>query len=102
MKKAMFYIGLNDKDSKIQEIETKNAKDIIENIFYDVVNGCTIYNAQGIYKHDNGMKVKENTIIVECFDIDDKDINYIAEYLKKALNQESIAVNVAEINAMFI
>ncbi len=102
MKKVTFYIGLNDKDSKIQEIETQNAKNTIQDIFYNVVNGCTIYNAQGVYKHDNGMKVKENTIIVECFDMDEKDIYYIAEYLKKALNQESIAVNIQEINCMFI
>lgn len=102
MKKVSFYIGLNDKESKVQEIETQNAKKIIESIFCDVLDGCTIYSARGIYKHDNGEKVIENTFIVECFDVMEKDIYFICEYLKKALNQESIAVNVQEINCMFI
>lgn len=102
MKKVTFYIGLNDKDSKIQEIDTQNARNTIENIFIENCDGCTIYTAKGIYTHENGVKVVENTICVDVFDMDDKDVFYIAEYLKKAINQESIAVNVQEINCMFI
>lgn len=102
MKKTSFYIGLNDRESKVQEIATQNAKQLIENVFFELTDGATIYSARGIYKHNNGEKVQENTIIAECFDIDEKDIYAICEYLKKTLNQETIAVNIQEINAMYI
>lgn len=102
MNKISFYIGLNDMESKVQEIETATAKNVVENIFLENCNGCTIYSAKGIYTHDNGEKVCENTIIAEVFDMEEKDIYFICEYLKKALNQESIAVNIAQVNAMFI
>lgn len=102
MKKVIFYIGLNDKETKVQEISTENARKIIENIFYKNTEGCTIFNGSGIYKHENGYKVKENTLIVECFEMRENEIYFICEYLKKALNQESIAVNIQEINCLFI
>lgn len=102
MKKYTFYIGCNDKDSKTQIVSHEKARHIVESIFIDVMDGCTIYDGQGIYKHENGQKVNENTFIVECFDCAEKDVYFVAEYLKKALNQESIAVNVTEINSMFI
>jgi hypothetical protein len=102
MKKYTLYIGLNDMETKTQEIETSEARKIIEDIFYNKIGGATIYLARGVYAHNNGEKVLENTVIVECFDAEKDDIVYISEYLKKVLNQESIALNIQEIEAQFI
>jgi len=102
MKKISFYVGINDKDEKKQIISTEKAQKIIEGIFYDIIGGATIYNGTGIYTHEDGKKVIENTFICEVFDIDIDYIRIICEYLKKALNQESIAINITEIECMFL
>ena len=102
MKKTSFYIGLNDKDEKKQIISTEKAQKIIECIFYDIIGGATIYSGTGIYTHEDGKKIIENTFICEVFDISMDYVKVICEYLKKALNQESIAVNVTEFESMFL
>lgn len=102
MKKHTLYIGLNDATEKRQLVSTENARRIVENIFYDVIGGATLSEARGIYKHTDGTRIVENTIRAEVFGAEDADIEYIAEYLKKALNQESIAVEYSEVVSRFI
>lgn len=102
MEKYTIYIGLNDKDAHIQLIDTNDARHETENIFYEKIGGATISLARGIYQHENGERILENTIRVEVFGADFDDIVYCCEYLKKVFNQESIAVNVTEVKAQFI
>lgn len=102
MKKHTLYIGLNDKDEKRQTVITEKALSIVEGIFLDVIGGATISEARGIYTHENGQKVIENTLRVETFGANDDAIRFCAEYLKKALNQESIAVESVESNSVFM
>ena len=96
MKKYTLSIGLNDKDSKVQKITTTEAYKIIENILLsNQIEGCTIYEAKGIYKHDSGIITTENTLRVEVYDFDNKLINNIIESIhaiKAALNQETVAL----------
>lgn len=47
--KYTLYIGLNDKDSKVQEINTIDAYKIVGRL----VGDCTIKEARGLYLHDN-------------------------------------------------
>ena len=100
--KYTLYIGLNDQQTKTQLIDTNEARHIVEDIFYNKIGGATISLARGIYKHDDGTRVLENTIRVECFGADYTDIVYCAEYLKKAFNQESIAVNKEIVQSVFM
>lgn len=102
MKKYTLYIGLNDAETHTQVISTESARRIVENVFFDAIGGATITESRGIYRHDDGTRVIENTIRAEVFGADAADIRYVAEYLKKALNQESIAVETAEIVSEFI
>lgn len=102
MKKHILYIGLNDKEEKKQLFTTEKALSIVEGIFLDVIGGATISEARGIYTHENGQKVVENTLRVETFGADDDAIRFCVEYLKKALNQESIAVESVESNSVFM
>lgn len=90
MKKTTLYVGLNDKDTKRQMIDTLEATKLTTNIITNLANGCTIYNATGIYKHDNGEIVIENTLKIELFEVENEVINNIISLLKLALNQESI------------
>lgn len=96
-----YYIGLLDKDTKVQIIQTDEA---IKYISYYLLNhyhdGATIYKAKGIYKHNNWKRIEEPSIVIEM--IDDGLIYNDVEYIKKYLNQESIMVTTQEIEQRFI
>ena len=62
MEKFILYLGLNDKDTKKQEINTIEAQKIVKNVVSNYCDGATIYECQGIYKHDNGEIVFEKNI----------------------------------------
>lgn len=96
--KHTFFIGLNDKDSHVQEINTLQAAKIVQNVFLkNACDGATITSGQGIYKHDDGTIVAEETIIVQVFEFGDPvNVQAICDDLKAMLNQESVAVETTE------
>ena len=105
MKLYTIYVGLNDKDSKKQETETGAAVAIVAEILYKYVDGATISEARGIYTHDDGIKIIEKTIRAEVLDFDGsagEAIRAAALEIKKALNQESIALQAQEIESELI
>lgn len=102
MKQYTLYIGLNDKDTKQQKIDTIEAFKIVSAECTKKFGGATIYNAKGIYKHDNGDIVIENTLRVEILEFDSSifsDVRELCAYLKRVLNQELIAVQVQDIQS---
>lgn len=96
--KVTFYVGLNDKDAKVQLIDSITASRIVERVFSrHEVDGATTSFARGIYKHGDGTVVTEETILVQVFEFGEPiDVAAICEDLKKLLNQESIAVEKQE------
>ena len=92
MEKFILYLGLNDKDTKKQEINTIEAYKIVNNVVNNYCDGATIYECQGIYKHDNGTIVFEKTLKIELMFVDKLTVVSIVKDLKKALNQESIVL----------
>lgn len=99
MNKFILYLGLNDKDKKIQLINTIEAFKICNNILMCYTNGATIFEANGIYKHDNGEFTIEKTLRIELLFVDKKTVVSIVNDLKKAFNQESIAVQEQKIDS---
>lgn len=98
------YMGLFDKDTKRQEIDTISAYKIVENETAQRFGGATISEANGIYKHDDGTVIIEPTIKMEIlmFDYqesDKKQVKDFVEYLKKFFNQESIAVQMSKVES---
>ena len=94
--KVEYYIGLNDKDKKVQLYETNTMIRIIvgclkhhavENFSYSVINGC--------YKSDC-----ETTIKLELFN--DKLTSDCILELENVLNQECIAEVVTHCTVNFI
>jgi hypothetical protein len=65
MKKFTLYVGLNDKDTKTQLVSTLEAYKVINNVLLQYVDGATIFEARGIYKHDDGTFTTENTFRIE-------------------------------------
>lgn len=102
MIKFTLYVGLNDKDSKKQEISTFEAYKIINKLLLNYTNGATIFEATGIYKHDDGTFTTEKTLRIELLFIDRAVVLEIVEQLKKILNQESIAVATENITSELI
>lgn len=88
IKKHTLLIGLNDKDTKTQLINTSKAKRIVMNI----VGDCTISNAQGVYTHEDGKRVIEKCLRVEMLFKADNEVESFCSQLKKLLNQEKIAL----------
>lgn len=103
MERISFYIGLNDKDSKQQEISIIDAFKIVENVFNTFSeNGATIRECRGIYKHEDGTRVIENTLEAFCYNLTDETIVAIVNVLKNTLNQESIMVVKTAENVAFM
>lgn len=100
MKKITLYIGLNDKDSKQQEITTLDAYKVVNNTLRV---GSTITEGRGIYTHEDGTVVSEVSLVVELLDFDgtlsNEWLKNKVKALKNALNQESIAVQEQEVKS---
>lgn len=103
MTKYILSIGLNDKESKVQEISDENALLTISTVCYEMVGGATIIpGCIGVYTHDDGTKVIEKTIRCEFYGADAETVKSVARVLCKKLNQETIAFEQVEIASEFI
>lgn len=97
MIKYNLYLGLNDKDSKRQKISELTAINIISKY----IPNCSITPFKGIYTHENGQQVKENSLLITVIDFDNnfKPIP-VTRQLKQLFNQESIIVETEESNSI--
>lgn len=95
MTKYTLYIGLNDQNTKTQLIKSAEALRIVKGYCWDYLDGATIQTGSGLYKHDDGGRVLEKTIIVTVNDYAENQKPAILEVcagLKKELNQETILI----------
>ena len=94
--KVTYYVGLNDKDSKLQEISTLEAFKVVQNVVCSLFGGGTIFEADGVYTHIGGVIICEKTLRIEVFNFGienfDAKVLEFCDVVKKALNQESISV----------
>ena len=91
MIKYNIYIGLNDKDTLKQKIDTTKAKKEVYNILLkNNIKGYTIYLVNGVFTNEKNEITREKTLKLELLDIKKDDILKSIQELKKVLNQESI------------
>jgi hypothetical protein len=103
MLKFTIIAGLNDKDTKKQEITTNEAYNkIIKVLHNNSVEGATFTECKGLYIHQNGEAVFENSIKIELLFIAEPTAKKICEELKITLNQESVVLEVIDINSDLI
>lgn len=102
MNKITLFIGLNDKNTKVQEIPTSEARAILADRIAQKIGFGTVSLASGVYTHDNGETVIENTLRCEFYTENDAPVMEFAKWAKARLNQESIAVEVSAPAVQFI
>ena len=97
------YIGLNDKDTKRQEITNLDAKTGISRVLFKYFpDGFTLQECQGMYKYKDGTVGCENTIKVILLCNTNGMIFEIVQDLKRELNQECIAVEFIDSTVSFV
>lgn len=101
MKKHILSVGLNDKDSKQQEILTLDAYKIAFNTVRKYYTGGTITEGRGFYTHESGDMVYETSLVISILFADDAKTAALIEDLKVLFNQESILFESYEIKADF-
>ena len=102
MKKHILNIGLNDKDSKIQEVDEITAFKIVLNLTKKYYSGGSITKTTGFYTHESGEITTESGLELTILEGDTKKTALLIADIKTALNQESILLQVIETNAKFI
>lgn len=87
-------IGLNDKDSRKQELTFNDAKHLLAKvcIFDFKIEGLTIQAGDGVYKYIDNQLIFEESIVLILKAVDETIINPLVEALKTAFNQEAIMV----------
>lgn len=99
-------VGLFDKDTHAQEIDTVKATLLVNKIVTAFIGFGTISQATGVYTHENGEMVIEPSIRIEVLAtekyINDDLMKEVAQALKSELNQESVLFQKTETKADFI
>jgi hypothetical protein len=104
MIKNQFTIGLFDKDTEQQEIQTNEAKNLIAEILIGKfgIFAFTMIECSGVYRMaSSGRIVFEPSIRVEIASDDEIAADDIIEELKDTLNQESIMHEVSKEHIYF-
>lgn len=101
--KYTLYVGLNDRDSKLQEVSTIDAYKLIVNICKShKLDGFTISEAMGFYVHENGEVVTEKSLRIEILFTSNEVIDAIIKDVKTILNQESVVKQVEEVTSELV
>ena len=95
-RKTTLIVGFNDKDTKTQLLSDTKILNILIGCVAEFYEGATFSSCTGMYK---GMPEKSEKIEILYSDAA-KDAALI-EYIKKALNQEAIYLQVEKIAACF-
>ena len=107
IEKITLYMGLNDKDSKVQKFTKIESYKLLESILKVKGIDATISEATGLYTHDDGTLVIEESLRIEILFFENKKENNervmdLISTLKKAFNQESIAMQKEKINSQLV
>lgn len=102
MKQVNLTIGLNDQHTKTQFLPTDETVAFITNRVADHFGGGTIFVGNWVYKHDDGTIVIEKSVRVETLMFDETiDVQAFVDQMKTDLNQESIMVQIFDIDTEF-
>lgn len=84
------FVGLFDKDTRTQIIDTKDAEKDIAEVCAERFGGATISRCMGVYKHHDGEVVMEPSIRIEVAFVTEELARSVAAELRDKFNQESV------------
>lgn len=100
MIKHTLFLGLNDKDTKVQEISTLDAYKILMKTITAVgYEGGSISETTGFYTHQDGTFTIEKSLKIEILFAESDKTNTLICQLKQLFNQESIAFQSEEVKS---
>ncbi|AET69231.1 hypothetical protein Desor_3769 [Desulfosporosinus orientis DSM 765] len=99
--KYTLYVGLNDKDTYTQIIDSLEAEKKASAICIKYVDGYTLTHGEGAYKDEKGVITKENSLIYTFFNVTDAQMKSIMNEMLKELNQNSILIEKQKVNYDF-
>lgn len=103
MMEHILFLGLNDKNTRAQEIATLDAYKItMRAVIAAGYDGATITEATGFYTHENGATVIEKSLRIDILGATEPKTAVLVEELKKLFNQESILLQRTESSVDFI
>lgn len=95
------FLGLNDQKSHKQEISNDDALVMVSLYLASHFDGATCYNAIGVYRHEDGTIVRENSIVIELVYVSDFMVESLVNHMKTVLNQESVMILKQECGVQF-
>ena len=96
VKQYVMYVGTNDKDTYQPEHTNEEARDIVDEICLKYFEGYTLQEATGSWVDEKNNTTHEYTLVC-YFDDADRDIVYkAADEVIKALNQNTVLIEVNE------
>lgn len=103
MKKYTYYLGLNDQATKAQIVDTELALAEVSDFVMQDLWGGSISLVTWLFAHEDGTQIKENTIKIESLWFrEESTFIAFAHRLKAFYNQESVLMEVTEVDAQFI
>ena len=92
MLKHVLFVGMNDKDTKVQEIAKEDAVQMILQIVIDHGFMCTIYTEgiYGVYKHEDGSIVAEQSFRIDIAGPKRSAILPMIHEIRIRMNQECV------------
>lgn len=86
------FVGLNDKDTYKQIVDTNEAENRIQIIVSEMVGGATFSKSQGFWVDSFGNETRENTIEIMISNCNDDVIEEICIKLRDEFNQNCVMV----------
>lgn len=95
------YVGLNDKDTYRQLLSTAQAKEIIDAICIQYVDGYTVTEAEGAWMDEKNVLTRENTLVYHFREADEEALREMMNRIMQALNQNTILMEVRTASGIY-
>lgn len=103
--KYIIIMGLNDKDTLLPVADFTTAQNEVAGRLAQLGIGATLTRGVGSYQHEDGRVVVEESIIMTVIDFNGKFKTVAPEFyagLKRDYNQESLAVEISEVESELV
>ncbi len=102
MDRTDIYIGLNNKDSKIQEFADEKYISILKKVCISYKVPFSFSLIEGGYIHENGEYTQENTLMLSLIGTEKDVIEEIAQDLCVFFDQESVLIASSQVEVRSI